>query len=279
MSNVTVSEHFRQDTVLATIVRKIFGANATAFGYNESFLLRRLNIRMQVVGAKSYSDYLKMINKDPLEVAKLKGALSINVTGFYRDPSVFSLVRSQIIPQILSNRTIRIWSAGCASGEEPYSISILLAEMLGPKLKEYRVKISATDVNQSALEFAQKGVYQEKSLKNLDAKMREKYFVKNSDGYVLKDETKSQVSFATYDLQQDEPPLGAKFDIVFCRNVMIYFTKKAQERMLKMFHRALSDTTGYLILGKVESAYTNELFTPVNINERIYRKILAKTNI
>ncbi|MBI2937250.1 MAG: protein-glutamate O-methyltransferase CheR [Thaumarchaeota archaeon] len=254
VSNVTVSEHFRQDTVLATIVRKIFGANATAFGYNESFLLRRLNIRMQVVGAKSYSDYLKMLNKDPLEVAKLKGALSINVTGFYRDPSVFSLVRSQIIPQILSNRTIRVWSAGCASGEEPYSISILLAEILGPKLKEYRVKISATDINQSALEFAQKGVYQEKSLKNLDTKMWEKYFVKNCDGYAVKEEVKSQVSFATYDLQQDELPLGAKFDIVFCRNVMIYFTKKAQERMLKMFHRALSDTTGYLILGKVESA-------------------------
>ncbi len=243
-------------------------------GYKDDFVARRIKARMIALGIKSYSEYLRYLQSNRSEVDKLLDSLSINVSEFFRDPWVWNVL-STILKKIIFSKKIkvvRIWSAGCSKGEEPYTISILLHEILGSKIKEYSITIYATDIDKDALKWGEKGVYEESSLKNVSKALLRKYFVKiGPTTYIVKPEIKRIIKFRRHDMIKDPPYMF--LDAVFCRNVLIYFNKELQESVLRKFHYALREG-GILVLGASEYIFGNvlKLFKPLNTRARIFLK-------
>ncbi|MDR3781770.1 MAG: protein-glutamate O-methyltransferase CheR [Candidatus Nitrosotalea sp.] len=253
--------------------------------FKMQFLKRRIERRMQIKEISDFIKYLHLLENDSIELTYLFESLSINVTSFFRDTAVFNAVRAIIVPKILSNiendKMISVWSAGCASGEEPYSIAILLNDIFGISkkigiLKNIRIHIKATDINNKAIDFAQTGQYQNKFLEHLSTDLKKKYFTKieNHDDskYEIISEIKDLVDFETMDILSS--PENA-YDVIFCRNVLIYYKKDAQELILKKFHNCLKNE-GYLVLGSDEiliGKNTENIFYPVMPKEKIFQKI------
>ncbi len=243
-------------------------------GYKDDFVARRIRARMIALGIKSFSEYLKYLRTHPQEADKLLDSLSINVSEFFRDPWVWDVLK-KVFRKIVDEKKIkvlRIWSAGCSRGEEPYSISILLHEVLGKKISEYSITIYATDIDRDALRSAERGIYTISSLKNLSKFMLEKYFIKISPTtYMVKPEIKKLVKFKRHDMIKDPPFMF--MDAIFCRNVLIYFSRELQEKVLRKFHMALR-TGGILVLGASEYAFGDvlKLFKPLDARARIFIK-------
>jgi len=245
--------------------------------YRKSFVLRRLRLRMWTTKSESSQAYLNLLKDDSEEYHNLLDTLGINVTEFFRDPEVFGAVRRLVLPELFQRKTgssqsrIRIWSAACASGEEPFSIAILIKEELEKKKEDFSVSISATDMDKDALEKARKAEYREVDLKKLDKKTLEKYFIPSYNNcYKLKDEIRQMVNFHEHNLLTHEP---LKFmDIIFCRNMMIYLARQQQRELLIKFNHALC-LRGYFVVGKVENLTAKELFFPVSMHEKIYQKV------
>lgn len=252
--------------------------------YNPSYVERRLKARMLAYHIDSYISYWDILEKNPQEYNLLLNAFNINVTEFFRDISLWEYLEKDFFlklkeEKIKEKKTLRIWSCGCASGEEPYSIGILLKEIFDKELEsgEVTVTIFATDNDQDAIEKAKKGIYKESSLKNLISfkpQILKKYFFesieKNTTVWVVKHEIKKMVKFILHDILKD-PPIKY-IDIIFCRNVMIYFTQESKNFALKNFHSSLSKN-GFLIIGKSESILSKEYFEPLNLLERVYKKV------
>jgi len=247
--------------------------------YNPAYIERRVAIRMRARNVDSYDEYVRILDRDLEEYRHLFDALTINVTQFFRDPGVFEAVKNEVLPTILKEKkstndnTLRIWSAGCASGEEPYTIAILLKETLGEGIKNYLISLYATDIDQECIQKAREGVYGKESLTDLKPEHLDKYFTPLSgEKHKISDEIKNMVIFKYHHLVRDVsfPAL----DMIFCRNVLIYFTHEMKDQILEIFYKSLSPH-GFLIIGKSELLFFSKAryyFYPFNSAEHIFRK-------
>jgi len=238
--------------------------------YHQSILRRRVALRLRANNKDSYSEYLKVLAQNPAEYEKLFDVLTINVSEFFRDKPVWEEIK-KVLKKALDNRSnnrIKIWSAGCAKGEESYSLAILTEEMDSKK----KIEVYATDIDPGSISEARKGIYDVRRVRNVPDDILKKYFDFDGQGnYVLKDFIKKKVIFKRHDLINDIPLFET--NIIICRNVFIYFTKPLQETILNKFYTSLKNG-GYLIIGKAETILTEAklIFEDFDINNRIYRK-------
>jgi two-component system CheB/CheR fusion protein len=243
--------------------------------YKRPSLMRRMAKRMQMIKIEDFTDYMDYLEVHPEEFAQLFDTILINVTSFFRDQDAWDFLAQHIIPKILNQKRpdepIRVWSAGCASGEETYSIAILLAEALEADPLRDRVKIYATDVDEEALNLARHASYSEKDLEPVPPELREKYFESASNRYVFRNDLRRSIIFGRHDLIQDAPI--SHLDLLTCRNTLMYFNAEIQSRIMAHFHFALNDR-GYLFLGRAEMLLTHtNIFTPVELRYRIFSKV------
>lgn len=245
--------------------------------YKRPSLLRRTRVHMQQVGIEQYQVYLNHLKQQLSEVNQLLNTIFINVTCFFRDRPVWDHLETQVIPQIIASKAldepIRIWSVGCASGEEVYSLAMLLAEALGLEQFQKRVQLYGTDIDQEALLQARRGCYSSVAAKDIPPYLLERYFERTTDGYQCRAELRQFITFHPHNLIQTSPFIHV--DLITCRNALMYFTPEAQIRALKRFHFSLNKT-GILVLGKVESLVTRPqtfFFTPLERQLRMYTKI------
>jgi two-component system, chemotaxis family, CheB/CheR fusion protein len=245
-------------------------------GYKRSSLIRRVDKRMQMVGIEGYIPYVDYLEVHPEEFRSLFDTILINVTGFFRDPPAWEILSAEILPRLVASKRpeepIRVWSAGCASGEEAYSLAISLAETIGPTGFRDRVKIYATDVDESALAKARLAHYDEKDVQGIPPTLLSKYFEPiNSSKHAFQKDLRRSVIFGRHDLIQDAPI--SRIDLLVCRNALMYFNSETQSKILDRFHYALADR-GFLFLGKAETLMTyNTMFVPVDLKRRIFAKV------
>jgi chemotaxis protein methyltransferase CheR len=245
--------------------------------YKDKCVLRRITVRQRSCGAPTLRAYLKLVRKNPVERGRLVSSLTIHVSQFFRNPGTFRAIRESALPAVLATkraeggRALRLWSVGCASGEEPYSLAILLLEVGGEAIREPSTKIYATDIDLQSLIQAKGARYQARSLANVPNRWRQQYFTQVGDRYQVVPEVRSLVLFKAHNILDPLP--FRRIDLVACRNVLIYMTEALQERVLVSIQEALNPG-GYLILGKVEglTGAARDLFEPVDVAERIYRK-------
>jgi two-component system, chemotaxis family, CheB/CheR fusion protein len=243
-------------------------------GYKRSSVMRRVARRMQVVGIPDYDAYLDFLEVHPDEFTQLFNTILINVTRFFRDDGTWEFVREAIVPDLVqrrSNAPIRVWSAGCASGQEPYSVAMLFAEALGLGEVRDRLKIYATDVDEEALATARSGVYTAREVESIGEELRAQYLEPVNGGYGFRKELRRAVIFGRHDLVSD-PPIS-RIDLLLCRNTLMYFNADLQSQIYRSFHFSL-DPDGYLCLGKSEMLLTRTaIFTPLDLKRRIFRKV------
>jgi chemotaxis protein methyltransferase CheR len=262
------------DTLLRYLESKI-GLNFKQ--YKPNYLKRRIGVRMRATGCEDYLQYCHYIKQNHDESQKLINDLTINVTEFFRDSDVYEAIRKKIIPEIISykkeNRitSLRAWSAGCATGEEPYSLSILMLEALKKEKnsEQWVVRITATDLDDKAVQSAKIGRYAE--AKVLPGIQLDEYFFQGKGEYLVREKVKRPVRFLIMDIMK-KPPLR-HLDLIICRNVLIYFEKGKQHRILEIFNRCLRKG-GFLVLGKSEAILGpgESGLVPYLRKERIYRK-------
>ncbi|MBR4153338.1 MAG: protein-glutamate O-methyltransferase CheR [Selenomonadaceae bacterium] len=216
--------------------------------YKEQQMRRRINNLIQKTTFKSYTAFFNDVVKDKQRFADFIEYLTINVSEFFRNPDKFSMVESDIIPYLLKRSdSLNIWSAGCSIGAEPYSLSIILKELTPNK----RHRILATDLDIEIIGKAKKAIYTGDEIKAMRADRKVKYFTKTPEGkFMLKPEIKSCVEFKRHNLLKD--PFESNFDLILCRNVVIYFTEEAKAELYKNFFKALKPG-GILFVGGTES--------------------------
>jgi chemotaxis protein methyltransferase CheR len=224
--------------------------------YKRSFLQRRLAVRMQARGATSYRAYQALLDQDPCEYRSLMSTLTINLSYFFRDGEVFLSIRDDLLAPLIARRAAKgrrhltIWSAGCAGGEEPYSLAILLGELLGSELADWQLEILATDIDEETLGKARSGRFSEFSFRGVSEAFLAPYFIQEGKQHLIRPKFKQLVTFRHHDLLNHAPPAGP-FDLVLCRNVLIYFTRQRQAQVFSTLFRALRPG-GHLVLGKTE---------------------------
>ena len=241
--------------------------------YKENYLRRRLAVRMRSLQFISYEEYLKYLLAREEEYNLLLDKLTINVTQFFRDPEAFEEIEKNILPDIIRNNLrIKIWSAGCSTGEEAFSIAIMLEEIsenLG--ILNYKYNIIGTDIDEKALYKAKQGCYEGRTLDNLSNERKKKYFDFDGKNYIIKENIKKKVEFLKFNLM--EPFKKDYFDIIFCRNVIIYFTRDLQNKVIGFFYDSLKEN-GIFVMGKTETmllSFRNK-FECLNVRERIFIK-------
>jgi two-component system, chemotaxis family, CheB/CheR fusion protein len=244
-------------------------------GYKRPSLKRRVTKQMQTHQIESFGDYLDYLEVHPEEFEALFNTILINVTGFFRDATAWQHLQQQILPQIVQSKSeaapIRVWSAGCASGEEAYTIAIVLAELLGIDRFRQCVKIYATDVDEEALTQARYAMYPAKALETMPEELRRRYFEPNGVDFSFRADLRRAVIFGRHDLVQDAPI--SRLDLLVCRNALMYFNAETQARILARFHFALQEP-GALFLGKAEMLLTHtNLFIPMSLQHRIFSKV------
>lgn len=256
-------------------------------GYRKSMIERRVQKRVFATKNKDISDYLEYINRVPEELDKLIDVFTINVSRFFRNSLIFEYVSKIIIPDLIqikakensNNKNIRIWSAGCSYGEEPYSMAIILNELISKEKFNFRTDIFATDMDKKAIKKAIAGVYGYDSIKNIKFGILQKYFNLDKDEYKINSEIKKMIQFSFYDLLDKKrmaPPdsIFGGFDIVLCRNVLIYLEPEYQKIIFNKLFKSLNKN-GYLLLGDAEvpiEGYKHK-FKRVNNCCKIYRKL------
>ncbi|MEZ0332801.1 MAG: CheR family methyltransferase [Gemmatimonadales bacterium] len=243
-------------------------------GYKPTTLARRVRKRMSMRGIESYDAYQEYIELHQDEFGELFNTILINVTNFFRDPESWEALRTTAIAPLLAAKSnsepIRAWSAGCASGEEAYSIAMVLAQEMGVEQFRERVKIYGTDVDEDALGVARHATYTDKQLEDVSSELREKYFEQVDGLNAFRKDLRRQVIFGRHDLISDAPI--SRVDLLVCRNTLMYFNAETQARILGRFHFALVDS-GYLFLGRAETLMAQgQMFVPVDMKRRISRK-------
>ncbi|MFI7603180.1 CheR family methyltransferase [Actinoplanes sp. NPDC049681] len=250
-------------------------------GYKRSSLIRRVNRRMSQVEAADFPEYLDFLQVHPEEFTSLFNTILINVTGFFRDSDSWEYLRSEVLESLVATRAadspIRVWSAGCASGEEAYTLAITLAEILGVDAFRDRVKIYATDVDEEQLAEARQASYGEREMQAVPPELAAKYFEPAGNRFVFRKDLRRSVIFGRNDLVQDAPI--SRIDLLTCRNTLMYFNAETQAKILSRFHFALSDG-GVLFLGKAEMLLSHgTLFTPIDLKRRVFRRVPRLTTI
>jgi two-component system CheB/CheR fusion protein len=261
---------------LETILEHIRSTRGFDFtGYKRATLGRRIGKRMDAVGVDDYEGYLDLLLVDPSEYEQLFNYILINVTGFFRDPEIWDFLRTDVLPAALKGRAdtgpFRVWCAGCATGEEAYSLVMLLSEALGREAVLDRVKVYATDVDLEALAVARQGLYTAKQVESVPAQLRKTYFSEEPDGrFVFDKELRRSLIFGRHDLLQDAPI--SHVDILSCRNTLMYFNGESQSRIMSRFYFALAEG-GILVLGKAEmmSGYAGA-FSAIDLKRRIFSR-------
>lgn len=270
---MAINEEDRLFEALLEYLRQVRGFDFT--GYKPSSLKRRIRKQMQVRGLETFGDYLDYLEVHPEEFSALFNTVLINVTGFFRDPEAWKYLDTQILSAILAQKTpdlpIRVWSAGCASGEEAYTLAMLLAEHLDIEQFRQRVKIYATDADEEALAQARQASYEAKAVEAIPTALLERYFDVVTGRYVFRADLRRAVIFGRHDLVQDAPI--SRLDLLVCRNTLMYFNAETQKRILSRFHFALNES-GALFLGKAEMLLTHSsLFTPLSLQHRIFSRV------
>ena len=247
--------------------------------YRESYLKRRIKVRLNSTKTKTYPEYIRYLNANPDEFNLLLDDLTINYTKFFRDPDVYQFLKKAILPELLSSkRWVRIWSAGCATGEEPYSLAILVHEVLKHRLKDCHVTIYASDLDKTALEKAKSGEYDNRMIQGVKERLLNRYFDFDDKLYKVKNCVKELVHFEEQDLMT--PPLRRNLDLILCRNVMIYFSREIQHKIYMHFYDSLREG-GYFVGGKTEllGGEASTKFVDINAKCRVYRKSPQTTSI
>jgi two-component system CheB/CheR fusion protein len=244
-------------------------------GYKRSSLRRRITKRMQDVGADDFAGYREYLEANPKEFQALFNTILINVTDFFRDKEAWTVLRETVIPTVLGNwaghRQLRVWSAGCASGQEPYSLAMLLAEALGEERFQDAVRVYATDVDEEALHAARAGRYTNSEVEAVPAKLLRKYFDRDNDHFVFRRDLRKTMIFGRHNLVTDAPI--SRVDLLLCRNVLIYLDLKTQRLVLPRLHYALAPN-GVLFLGKAETLLARSpLFKAIDAKHRLFAKI------
>jgi two-component system, chemotaxis family, CheB/CheR fusion protein len=243
--------------------------------YRTPTILRRLQRRMVATRSETLREYQTYLSENRGEYQSLISSFLIKVTEFFRDESLFNYLRESVLPELLryarqNDNQLRFWSAGCATGEEAYSLAILLAELLGDEIHQFNIRIFATDLDMDAIEYARRGVYPELALARMSDEMIERYFTEYGSEYEVKKVIRSMVIFGQHDLGRRSP--FPRIDLVLCRNVLIYFTEELQQRALQTFAFSIRHD-GFLALGKSESAGSeSRTFVLENAEAKVYRR-------
>ncbi|HEX5583217.1 CheR family methyltransferase [Gaiella sp.] len=243
-------------------------------GYKRSTLERRVNRRMTVVGLSTFAEYRDYLELEPEEFSQLFDSMLINVTSFFRDPLAWQALRERVIPELLSAKgakaPVRVWSAGCATGEEAYTLAIILAEAMGADQFRERVKIYATDLDEDALQQARTGTYETSTLAGVPEELVNTYFEVAGTKRAFRRDLRRQVIFGRNNLTHDAPI--SRVDLLAARNMLMYFNAETQASIVRRFHFALS-YPGYLFLGKAEMLLNHsDRFQPVDLRKRLFRK-------
>jgi len=243
--------------------------------YKDGCIRRRIARRARNCGAEDAEEYVARLRVDRDELPALMAALTIHVSQFFRNPTTFEYLRDRVLPTLIrrqrqsGQRELRIWCAGCAGGEEPYSLALLLHEM-GPL--DFSLSLLGTDISPDILRRAGEGLYEPQRLAELPERMRERYFITEGNRYRLDENIRKMVRFQRHNIMTDDefPPS----DLILCRNVLIYFSRQEQDRIVGHFARVLS-TGGFLVLGRAENLMggPRTLFESENARERIYRRL------
>lgn len=242
-------------------------------GYKVGTLMRRIRRRQFATGGEDLAAYLRWVERHPEELELLARDILISVTAFFRDREAFTALR-RVVGDIVARKApggeIRVWVAGCATGEEAYSVAMLFADALGDKLLQYRVQIFATDVDDEALNVARRGVYPAASMSEVGPEQLDRYFKQIGNTYEAGKVLRDMIVFARHNLVSDPPFM--RLDLVSCRNVLIYFDAPLQSKVLKIFHFGLA-AESYLFLGRSESiAQAEQFFSTLDRRERLFRK-------
>jgi chemotaxis methyl-accepting protein methylase len=242
--------------------------------YKEKCLRRRIAVRMRARGVHTFEDYSRILDRDHVEYERLLDALTINVTKLFRNWDVYAAIAGKVVPELWHRESaaIRVWSAGCSSGDEPYSLAILFhryAATAGMLPQIGRVRILGSDIDRESLTAARRGEFEEADFVDTPRDLRERYF-SSKQPFAVAESIRDMVRFERRDLLTDEPPPGL-YDLVVCRNVLIYFDRDTQERVFDSFYNALAPG-GYLVLGKVETLLgaARSRFSPIDARERIF---------
>ncbi len=248
-----------------TEVKKNFSLDLT--GYKPHRVKRRTEVLIRKYGLKSFREYMDVLKKDETKRKEFIDKMTINVTEFFRNPEKWWKLRDKYLPELLKNRNFKAWSAGCSSGEEPYSLAILLEELKAPST----VKVKATDIDVGVLNKARQGVYPKRNLVNVPEEYLRKYFVKLDDeNYQVTQRLKSRVNFRFHNLLTDR--FDTNHDLIICRNVVIYFELDVKEKLYERFANSLRPG-GIIFIGSTERIFNYKKIGLELIEPFFYRKV------
>lgn len=265
---------------LRDLVREKGGIDLALYG--ESYLRRRLAILLRSKGCASLEEYVKLLSADPREMELFLNSFILRVTEFFRSPTTFEALEQRILPALYSQKreqlshVVRAWSAGCSSGEEPYSLAIILRESLKREKDGFSVLIFASDIDQKSLVDARKGFFHPSKLKKVNQAWRDTYFRREGEGFVVSEEIRRMVVFRVHDLVDPLP--YRNLDLILFRNVLIYLKPDVQRSLLESFFEILNPG-GYLVLGRTEggAGTVPSQYGIADIAERIYQRPLQES--
>ena len=261
------------------VLRERSGLDFTS--YKQPTILRRLQRRMAATGTGDLGTYARVVRRHPDEYQRLVSSFLIKVTEFFRDPDLFNYLQDHVLPDLIDEarerNELRLWSAGCATGEEAYSLAILVADMLDADRHEMSVRIFATDLDEDAVAFARRGIFPKAALVGLSPERIERYFIEVEGGFEVNKAIRNMVVFGRHDLGQRAP--FPRIDLLLCRNVLIYFTPELQKRALQVFAFSVR-REGYMVLGKAETVSAlPEAFSISEPRLKVFRRIGGRIQI
>jgi chemotaxis protein methyltransferase CheR/two-component system CheB/CheR fusion protein len=258
---------------LELLQRQVLEATGIDFSsYKEETLLRRLEKRKETVGVATADAYQALIRRNPRELHSLQHLFLVSMSSFYRDRDSFLSLERALAARIVDKRArvpVRVWVPGCASGEEPYTLAVILSEMLGSCRELHPISITASDLNAEALAMARTGIYPRSAFQEMDAAQRDRYFTPKGGQFEVRPELRACVQFEQRDVLSGTPT--GELDLISCRNLLIYMKSHLQDQLIKTFHQALLPS-GLLFLGQYESLsfLGSSLFTPVDHYHRLF---------
>lgn len=236
--------------------------------YKERQMKRRIESMIKRNGKKDFEDYFQLLNSDVDKFNEFINYLTINVSEFFRNANQWDILKDKVIPQLLEKQTtLKVWSAACSTGEEPYTIVMVLSHFFPLN----RIKIQAYDIDEEAVSKAKMGVYSEKSIANVPENFKKKYFTQIGNSFKISDDIKKCVEFRKFNLLKDKYPKG--YDLIVCRNVMIYFTEEAKDEMYHNFNGALKEG-GVLFVGSTEQIILPAKFKFKSLKTFFYEKYI-----
>jgi len=248
--------------------KEIFTLTGIDLGsYKEKQMKRRIDALINKNGIENYTDYVKTLKSDSLVFKEFINYITINVTEFYRNPGQWKVLEEEVLPELLRNsKNLKIWSTACSTGEEPYTLVMVLSKLIPLA----NIKIIATDIDKQAIEKAKAGIYSSKSIENLPVEMKNRFFTKEGDNYLISNDIKRCVDFKRINLLCDEYP--KECDLIVCRNVLIYFTEEAKSEIYIKFAKSLKKG-GVLFVGSTEQIIMSQKYNLKPMKTFFYKRL------